>query len=130
MKNTSLKNIKTTKRQVYLYWLKFLRPYHHLAPREMEALSTLLYYRQELSNQIDNEELVEKLLFSQEIRRKVKADLGGMDNGVFNNLLTALRTKKVLTKENKIIRPLIPRMEKDANAFNLIFNFEFADEEK
>lgn len=130
MKNTSLKNIKTSRRQVYLYWLKFLKPYHHLADREMEALATLLFYRQELSNQIDNEDLVEKLLFSQEMRKKVRDDLGGMKNGVFNNLLTTLRNKKVLTRDNKIIKPLIPMMEKDAKAFNLIFNFEFEDEVK
>lgn len=129
MKNVSIKNINTSKREVFMYWLRFLKPYHKLADREMQALSSLLYYRQELLNQIDNEPLVEKLLFSQEIRRKVRKDLGGMQNGVFNNLLTALRRKKVITKDNKIIRPLIPRMEKNAEGFKLIFNFEFKEDE-
>ena len=58
------------------------------------------------------------------MRKKVRSDLGDMKSGVFNNLLTALRIKKVITKDNKIHPSLIPNMDPDSNGFKLIFNFE------
>lgn len=129
MKNTSVKSIRTDKRTLFMYWLKFLQPYHKLANKEMEALSALLYYRSELSKEISNEDIVDKLLFSKETRSQVREDLGGMKAGVFNNLLTALRRKNVITSENKIMKALVPRMDAGSNEFKLIFNFEI-DETK
>ena len=90
----------------------------------MEALSIILYYRDELSNEISNPDIVDRLLFSTSTRKQIKEDLGGMQNGVFNNLLTALRKKGVLSKDNKILTSLIPLMDNDAKGFKLIFNFE------
>tara|TARA_B100000768_G_C11280315_1_gene378200 strand:+ start:2539 stop:2826 length:288 start_codon:yes stop_codon:yes gene_type:complete len=95
----------------------------------MEALSALLYYRSELSKEISNEDIVDKLLFSKETRSQVRKDLGGMKAGVFNNLLTALRRKNVITSENKIMKALVPKMDVGSNEFKLIFNFEI-DETK
>tara|TARA_R110002020_G_scaffold348717_3_gene562284 strand:- start:485 stop:874 length:390 start_codon:yes stop_codon:yes gene_type:complete len=124
MENVSVKSIQTNKRRVFIYWLEFLKPYHKLANKEMEALGTLLYYRFELAKEISNTELVDRLLFSSDMRKKVRSDLGDMKSGVFNNLLTALRIKKVITKDNKIHPSLIPNMDPDSNGFKLIFNFE------
>lgn len=126
--NTNVKHIQTTKRLVFRYWLEFLKPYHHLAAKEIEALSILLYYRQELSTEVSNPDLVDKLLFSSSTRKQVKKDLGDMKDGVFNNLLTTLRRKNVLSKDNKIVAQLIPKMQKDSDGFKLIFNFEITDE--
>lgn len=112
-----------------MYWLNFLKPYHKLAKREIEALSILLYYRYELLREVGNEDLVDKLLFSSDTRKKVREELGGMQSGVFNNLLTVLRNKKVLTRDNKIIPGLIPIINEDSTGFNLIFNFEMTDHE-
>ena len=110
-----------------MYWLEFLKPYHKLANKEVEALSILLYYRWELSKEVTNMALVDKLLFSSEIRLKVREDLGGMKSGVFNNLLTTLRRKGVLSKDNKIIPALIPNIKPDSTGFKLIFDFEIND---
>lgn len=129
MKNISIKTIVTDERKMFVYWLEFLKPYHKLANKETEALAILLYYRHELSKEVNNEEHVRKLLFSSDIRNKVRNDLGGMKSGVFNNLLTTLRKKKVLSKENKILPALIPNMKPSAKGFRLVFNFEI-DERK
>jgi hypothetical protein len=125
--NASVKSIQTDSRTVFMYWLEFLKPYHKLANKEVEALSILLYYRWELSKEVTNMALVDKLLFSSEIRLKVREDLGGMKSGVFNNLLTTLRRKGVLSKENKIIPALIPNIKPDSTGFKLIFDFEIND---
>ena len=124
MQNANVKLIRSSKKNLFTFWLNFLKPYHKLAGREMEALSILLYYRHELSMEISNPDLVDKLLFSSDTRARVRADLGGMKNGVFNNLLTVLRRKKALTRDNKITPGLIPMMAPDDTGFKLIFNFE------
>jgi hypothetical protein len=99
-----------------------LKPYHKLRQKEIEALSLLLYYRYELSREIKDIEMVDMILFSTQTRTKIRADLGGMGQKVFNNLLTSLRKKSIITKDNKINHVLIPNMTEDG--FKLIFDFE------
>lgn len=120
--NTNLKTIATGKKSAFRYWLEFLKPYHKLRNKEMEALCLLLYYRYELSREISQEEMVNVVLFSTKIRNKIREELNGMSQKVFNNLLTSLRKKKVLSKENRILPGLIPNMSEDG--FSLIFNFK------
>ena len=129
MNNTNVKRIKTSKKKLFRYWLEFLKPYHKLAQKEVEALSLMLYYRHELSKEVINPKLIDKLLFSQNTRKQIRDDLGGMDNKVFNNLLTVLRRKKVLSRDNKILPALIPSIDKDGGGFKLIFNFEVDETE-
>ena len=121
-KNMNIKRIHTDKKSIFRYWLEFLKPYHKLRQKEIEALSLLLYYRYELSREIKDIEMVDMILFSTQTRTKIRADLGGMGQKVFNNLLTSLRKKSIITKDNKINHVLIPNMTEDG--FKLIFDFE------
>tara|TARA_R110000796_G_scaffold83300_3_gene182359 strand:+ start:495 stop:863 length:369 start_codon:yes stop_codon:yes gene_type:complete len=118
----NIKRILTDKKSIFRYWLEFLKPYHKLRAKEIEALSLILYYRYELAREISNINIVDIVLFSTETRMKIRDDLGGMGQKVFNNLLTSLRSKGVLTKDNKINPVLIPSMSEDG--FKLVFNFE------
>ena len=121
-KNINIKRIHTDRRSIFKYWLGFLKPYHKLRQKEIEALSLMLYYRYELSKEVQSKDLVDRLLFSTETRHKIRFDLNDMSQKVFNNLLTSLRKKKVLTKDNKINPKLIPNMTEDG--FTLVFDFE------
>ena len=121
-KNTNTKKIVTDKKLVFRYWLNFLKPYHKLRQKEIEALGIMLYYRYELSKEVNNIALVERLLFSTETRVKIRKELNNMGQKVFNNLLTSLRNKGVLSKDNKIHPSLIPNM--DETGFKLTFDFE------
>lgn len=118
----NIKKIHTDKKSIFRYWLEFLKPYHKLRNKEIEALSLMLYYRYELSREIPNLAMVDMILFSTETRGKIRAELNNMSQKVFNNLLTSLRKKGVLTKDNKINHVLIPNMTE--NGFKLVFNFE------
>ena len=118
----NIKRIHTDKKSIFRYWLEFLRPYHKLRTKEIEALSLMLYYRYELSRSIDDIDMVDMILFSTQTRIKIRKDLNDMGQKVFNNLLTSLRKKKVITKDNKINPVLIPSMTEDG--FKLVFNFE------
>jgi hypothetical protein len=82
----------------------------------------ILYYRYELSREVANKDLVNKLLFATDTRNQIRGDLGGMSQKVFNNLLTSLRKKGVIMSGNVINPVLIPNMTEDG--FKLIFNFE------
>lgn len=124
----NIKRIHTNKRSIFRYWLEFLKPYHKLRNKEIEALSLMLYYRYELSRQINNPEIIDSVLFSTQTRSEIRAELNNMGQKVFNNLLTSLRKKGVITKENKINHVLIPNMTE--NGFKLVFNFEVKDEVK
>lgn len=118
----NIKRIHTDKKSIFRYWLEFLKPYHKLRSKEIEALSLMLYYRYELSREIKDTEIVDIILFSTQTRNKIREDLGGMSQKVFNNLLTSLRNKKTISKNNKINHVLIPNMTE--NGFKLIFDFE------
>ena len=122
MSNINVKRISTSKKEIFRYWLEFLKPYHKLRQKEIEVLSLMLYYMYELSREVKNPKLVNKLLFSTETRNQIREDLGGMGQKVFNNLLSSLRKKKVLSANNVINPVLIPNMTEDG--FQLIFNFE------
>lgn len=122
MSNVNVKRILSDKKSIFRYWLEFLKPYHKLRTKEIEALALILYFRYELSREIDNESVVDLVLFSTKTRIKIREDLGGMSQKVFNNLLTSLRSKRVLSKDNKILPALIPGMSEEG--FKLVFNFE------
>ena len=118
----NIKRIHTDKKSIFRFWLEFLKPYHKLRAKEIEALSLMLYYRYELSREIKDPDMVNMVLFSTQTRNKIREDLGGMGQKVFNNLLTSLRKKSVISKDNKINHVLIPNMSEDG--FKLIFHFE------
>jgi len=118
----NIKRIHTDKKTIFRYWLEFLKPYHKLRAKEIEALSLMLYYRYELSRSINDVEMVDMILFSTQTRIKIRKDLNDMGQKVFNNLLTSLRKKGVITKDNKINPVLIPSMTEEG--FKLVFNFE------
>jgi hypothetical protein len=120
--NMNIKRIHTDKKSIFRYWLEFLKPYHKLRAKEIEALSLMLYYRYELSREIKDMDMVDMILFSTQTRNKIREDLGGMGQKVFNNLLTSLRKKKIISKENKINHVLIPNMTEEG--FKLIFDFD------
>lgn len=124
MNNTNVKRIKTDVKQMFTYWLVFLKPYHNLRQKEIEALSTFLYYRYKLSEEVLNQDLVDKLLFSQDVRKNIMKELNVTNISVFNNLLTALRNKGVITRDNKIKDVLIPNFTPGSDNFKLVFNFE------
>ncbi len=122
LQEKNIKKINTTRKSIFRYWLEFLRPYHKLRNKEIEALSLMLYYRYELSREVSNEEIVDTMLFSTSTRNKIRIELGSIGTKGFNNLLTSLRKKGVLSKDNKITKVLIPKMTE--NGFQLIFDFE------
>jgi hypothetical protein len=124
MENVNIKRIQVDVKQLFTYWLTFLKPYHNLRQKEIEALSVFLYYRYKISEEVLNKALIDKLLFSPDVRKNIMADLNISSTYIFNNLLTALRNKNVITRDNKIAEVLIPNFTPGSDNFKLVFNFE------
>ena len=71
MENVNIKRIEVTRKSLYLYWLTFLKPYHKLRQQEIETMALFLYYRYQLSEEVSNQELVDKLLFSSDTKKSI-----------------------------------------------------------
>lgn len=127
MDNVNIKRINVDVKQMFTYWLTFLKPYHNLRYKEIEALSVFLYYRYKLSEEVLNKDLIDKLLFSPDVRKNIMEELNIKSSYVFNNLLTALRNKGVITRDNKIAEVLVPNFVPGSDNFKLVFNFEIND---
>lgn len=121
-KNLNIKTLEVDKKQFFMLWLKFLKPYHHLAEKEMEFLSILLLKRNELSEIILDDSLLDSMLFDKKIRNEIKDIMGYSSMQVYNNMLSFLRKKKVIVN-NKIIKGLIPDLKNDSTNYKLVLNF-------
>ena len=129
MDNVNVKRIKVNRKSLYLYWLIFLKPYHKLRYKEIQAMSLLLYYRFKLIEQVGDVRMAERLLFSKDIKKNIMEELNISTNPIFNNLMRDLRKKDVLSKDNIINEVLIPRSDAGSDNFKLIFNFEINETE-
>lgn len=103
-------------------WLEFLRPFHKLTERETAVMAAFLKHRFELNKVVSDQELLNKLIMSEDIKRKVRDDCG-ISQSHFQVIMTKLKKSKII--ENGKINPkFIPRVEQDAKSFQLLLSFE------
>ena len=80
-------------------FLLITKPMHKLTNQEIKVLTLMLYiYHQEYTNFARDEDRW-KYIFDYETKNKIKEELG-INNPVFQNILTSLR-KKGVVKDNK-----------------------------
>ena len=58
----------------FRYWLEFLRPFHNLSDREVQIATSLLRNRYELSKVITDDEILDRVLLSEDTRKKIMAE--------------------------------------------------------
>lgn len=110
--------------QFFRTLVKFLTPLHHLTTREQDVLASLLKNRFELSYVINDEELLDKVLMSEDVKAKIKEECNVSD-AFFQVILGKLRKENVII-DGKINPLLIPkRLNKDDKYFTLLLLFEF-----
>lgn len=126
MKNINVQTIKTSERQFFLVWIELFQSFLKLGKQEKLVLSSFLYYRYKLSKQVSNPTIVDTLTFSTETRKQIKEDLD-IDDAGFNNVLSALRKKKMIIN-NKINPKLIPQVEIDFKNFKLVYNININED--
>lgn len=112
----------------FKYWVEFLRPIHHLTPVEMQILTCLLRERYFLSKKINDDAILDNIVFSTEIRKKVLAECG-ISNVLLSTKLGKFRKGGIIIK-GRINPRLIPNLKEEKGNFKLLLFFKFGDEAK
>ena len=107
----------------FRWWCIFLRPFVNLTNREVDIVACFLRIRWELSRHISDPTILDKLVMSEEIRAKVKAECK-VTSQYLSVVMSNLRKNKVI--ENNILNPrLVPNIRPDDNGcFQLLVLFK------
>lgn len=112
----------STEGKFFRYWLEFLKPFHKLTDRETDVMASFLKQRYELSKVIKDQELLNKVTMSEDTKRKIREECG-ITQAHFQVIMTKLKKSKII--DNGRINPrFIPRVEENANNFQLLLSFE------
>ena len=103
-------------------WLKFLKPFHNLANREIDVMAELLKHRYNLSKVITDPEILEKVTLGEDTKKKIREDCG-MTVQHFQFLLRGLKNSKMII-DNKINPKFIPNITKENGYFQLMLLFD------
>lgn len=121
--NSNVAKIPTSPGVPFFYkWLSFLHPFNNLTKTERQVLASLLNKRQELSNLIPNENIVEGLIKSPAVRKEIRDSID-IKMSQFNMIYSALRKKGVIV-DDKINKKYIPNVEFDSNEYRLVLIFD------
>jgi hypothetical protein len=107
----------------FYYWIMFLKPFHHLTDRESEVVVSMLRERYELSKVIKDSEILDKVLMSEDTKRKVREECN-ITLPHFQIVMSKLRKNKVII-DNKINPRYIPRVGEEMNSFKMMLLFDF-----
>lgn len=107
----------------FYYWIMFLKPFHHLTDRESEVVVSLLKERYELSKVITDNEILDKVLMSEDSKKKVREECG-ITLPHFQIVMSKLRKNKVLI-DNKINPRYIPKITEGSESFKMMLLFDF-----
>lgn len=126
--------VSTTLDNVFLNWMIFLKPFHHLAQKELEVTACLLKHRYQLSKVVQDNKIfsIDEMLLSKEIKDKVKAECS-ITSAYFMVILSRLRKNKVII-DGRINPKFIPNIKEiedtGTNTLQLLLLFEFKDADK
>ena len=113
----------TSELNFYENWLTALKPFHSLSSGEIRICAAFLKQRKQLCKSINDEKLVDKLLFSREIKQEIMKELG-VSIFLVDNVIRRLMEKGVLT-HNTFNKRLFPNVKEYNEPFKLMFLFDF-----
>ena len=106
----------------FIYWLKFLTPYHSLSNRELEIAACFLKHRFILNKAITDKAVLDEVLMSKEIQKKIKEECN-ITNSHFQAVLSKFR-KVQFIKDDKINYRFVPKNIKEGDtSVMLLLNF-------
>lgn len=106
----------------FRFWFEFLRPFHNLTDREMQVASALLKKRYELSKVIQDENILDKVVMSEDTKRGVRESCN-ISLPHFQVIMGKLRKNKVIV-DGRINAKFIPNLNAEQGSFRLLLNFE------
>lgn len=107
----------------FKYWFEFLRPFHKLTDREIDVIAALVQQRHELSKSVTDTDLLDRLVLSDETKKKVKSQCN-ITTSHLQVILSKLKKRNIII-DNRINPKFIPRIDtKDSNC-QLLLSFVF-----
>lgn len=114
-----------TQEDFFKYWMVFLKPYHFLTVSEMLVASAFLSERYELSQKISDPDLLDSVLFSEQVRKRIRESLG-LTTMNFQSVLTRLRKAGVIV--NGRINPRYIPNYNGEQSFKLLVMFDKSED--
>ena len=108
----------------FRFWFEFLRPFHNLTDREMQVASSLLKRRYELSKGIKDEDILDKVVMSEDTKKVVREECN-ISLPHFQVIMGKLRKNKIIL-DGRINPRFIPNLTEEQGSFRLLLNFELS----
>ena len=109
-------------------WLSFLTPMHKLTKSERQVLASFLAKRHELSQSIKDENMLDNVLNSIDIRRDIREAIG-LTIPQFNILTSKLKRSGVMDGK-KIDKHYIPNIQVGTTQYRLTLIFDINEQYK
>ena len=106
----------------FRYWFLFLKPFHKLTDREIDVITAFVKHRYELSKVIKDDEILDKVVMSEDTKRKVREECN-ITLPHFQVIMGKLRKNKVII-DGKINPRFIPNVVEEDGFFKLLLLFE------
>lgn len=103
-------------------WFEFLKPFHHLTDRECDIAAAFVKLRWELGQNISDQDLLDKVLMTNESKQIVK-DRCGTTMQHFQVIMSKLKKNRVII-DGKLNPKFIPNLQKDSDSFKLLLYFK------
>ena len=110
----------------FKYWFMFWEPFHKLTKREIDVAASLVKTRYELSKVVKDEAILDKLIMSEDVKKKVREECN-IQTQHFQVIMSNLRKHQVI-KNGKINPIFIPRIREGEDALQLLFLFDFSQD--
>lgn len=123
--NGAIRIPASLKGSFFRYWFEFLEPIHNLTEREIDVITSFVKQRFELSKVITDDEILDKVVMSDDTKKKVREECN-ISLPHFQVILGKLRKNKLIV-DNKINKRFIPQITKDAKDFKYLLYFELDD---
>ena len=107
----------------FKYWFKFLEPFHNLTDKEIDVMASFAKHRYELGKSIKDDNILDRFLFSEEIKRQIREELGMTANN-FQVVMGKFKKKGVMI-DGKINPKLLPNLSYDSpECYKLMLYFK------
>lgn len=104
-------------------WIEFLTPLHNLTNREKDVVAAFIKARFELSKSVSDDNLLDKIVMSDDIKNKIKAECK-VSNAFFQVILGKLKKTGIIIN-GKINPKFIPKsLNPEDQAFQLLLYFD------
>ena len=106
----------------FKYWFLFLEPFHNLTNREVDVITSFVRQRYELSKVIKDNEILDKVAMSEDVKKKVREECG-ITLQHFQVIMGKLRKNNVII-DGKINAKFIPHITEENGIFQLLLLFD------